>query len=292
MVRTHFRFTMFAAVLTVFALGAGAATARAELTLPRVSQKATVSQTIGLTDFTVTYCRPGVKGRKIWGGLVPYDTKWRLGANEATSFVSTGDATVGGHDLPAGEYSIYTIPTEKEWTFVVTTEKGFWNTITFAPDKEVARFTATPSAAPDEEWMRFSFENLSVNGADLVLRWEKLRIAIPIEVKTHDQAMANIRAALADVKADDWQTPYRAAQYCFNANVVPEEAMAWAEKSVATKEMYFNLRLLADMQMKAGKAKQAIATAEKAIKVGKADPEKPDTGPTETKLAEWKSKKG
>jgi len=291
MVRIARRIAVLAILVGLVAVTA-VATAQAELTLPRPSPKATVSQTVGLTDFTVTYSRPGVKGRKIWGGLVPYAEKWRLGANEATSFVSSGDATVGGKPVPAGEFSIYTIPAESEWTFVVTTETGFWNTLTFAPDKEVARFTATPQSAPDEEWMRFSFENLSMNGADLVLRWEKLRIAIPIEVKTHDHAMANIRAALAEAKADDWQTPYRAAQYCFNAGVNHDEAMAWAEKAVATQETYFNLRLLADMKMKAGKAKEAIAAAEKAIKVGKADPDKPDTGPTETKLSEWKSRKG
>jgi hypothetical protein len=283
---------LVAAALAFVTPGLTSVAARAELTLPRPSQKATVTQTVGLTEFTVTYSRPGVKGRTIWGGLVPYGEKWRLGANEATSFVSTGDATVGGKNVPAGEYSIYAIPTEKEWTFAITTEKGLWNTLTFAPEKEVARFTAAPKPAPDEEWMRFSFENLSANGAELVLRWEKLQVAIPIEVKTHDAAMANIRAALAEAKSDDWQTPYRAAQYCFNAGVHADEAMAWAEKSVATKELYFNLSLLADMKMKAGKAKDAIATAERAVKVGKQDPDKPDTRPTETKITEWKGAKG
>jgi hypothetical protein len=291
MIRARLR-TVLPAALAVVVSAAAAGTARAELTLPRVSQNATVTQTVGLTDFRVVYHRPGVKGRKIWGGLVPYGEKWRLGANDATSFAVTGDATVGGQKVPAGEYSIYAVPTEKEWTLVITKEKGLWNELTFAADQEVARFTAAPTKGPHEEWMRFSFENLSSDGADLVLRWETLRVDIPLRVDTNAQAMASIRAAMAELKSDDWQTPYRAAQYCFNAGVHMDEAMAWAEKSVATKEMYFNLSLLADMKMKAGNQKEAIAVAEKAVKVGKADPNKPDTSPTESKISEWKGKKG
>jgi hypothetical protein len=199
------------------------------------SPKAVVTQTIGLTDFTVTYSRPGVKGRKIWGGLVPYGEVWRTGANEATSFVTTGGAAIAGKKLPAGEYSLYTIPTENDWTVIVSTEKGAWGSFTYDKEKDAHRFTLKPAVAPHEEWMRITFENLAPSSGDLVLHWEKLQLTIPIEVATHDQSMANIRAAMADLKADDSQTPFRCAQYCFNAGVNLDEAMKWAEQSVATK---------------------------------------------------------
>lgn len=292
MIRSHVRTAVAAAILAAVVPGLSATPARADLKLPRPSPKAIVTQTIGLTDFTVTYNRPGVKGRKIWGGLVPYGEVWRTGANEATSFVTTGEATVGGKKLPAAEYSLYTLPTENEWTVIISTEKDAWGAFTYTKEKDAHRFTVKPAATPHEEWMRFTFENLTPSSGDLVLHWEKLQVTIPIEVATQDQAMANIRAAMAELKADDSQTPYRCAQYCFNAGVNLDEAMAWAEQSVARKEGFFNLSLLADMKIKAGYTKEAISTAERALKVGKEDPDKPDTRSIETKLSEWKAKKG
>lgn len=292
MIRSHVRTALAAAILAAVVPGLSATPVRADVKLPRPSPKAVATQTIGLTDFTVTYSRPGVKGRKIWGGLVPYGEVWRTGANEATSFATTGEAAIAGKKLPAGEYSLYTIPTENDWTVIVSTEKGAWGSFTYDKEKDAHRFTVKPAVAPHEEWMRFTFENLTPSSGDLVLHWEKLQATIPIEVATHDQAMANIRAAMAELKADDSQTPYRCAQYCFNAGVNVDEAMAWAEQSVARKEGFLNLSLLADMKMKAGNTKAAISTAERALKVGKEDPDKPDTRSIENKLSEWKAKKG
>ncbi len=292
MMRSNVRMPLLAAALAVAVSGLAAPPATAELILPRPSPKAVITQSIGLTDFTVTYSRPGVKNRKIWGGLVPYGEVWRTGANEATTFVTTGEATIAGKKLPAGEYSLYTLPGEKDWTVIISNEKGAWGSYTYAKEKDAHRFTVKPATAPHEEWMRFSFANLTSSSGDLLLNWEKLQVAIPIEVATHDQAMANIRAAMASAKADDAQTPYRAAQYLFTAGVDQDQAMKWAEQAVAVKPNYFNLSLLADMKMKAGKSKEAIATAERALKVGKEDPDKPDTRAIETKLAEWKGKNG
>jgi hypothetical protein len=290
MIRSFSRTVAAAAFLAGITPVFTALPARAELTLPRPSPKAVVTQTIGLTDFTVTYSRPGVKGRKIWGGLVPYGEVWRTGANEATSFVTTGEATIAGKKIPAGEYSLYTLPTAGDWTVIISTEKGAWGSFSYDKAKDAARFTVKPATAPHEEWMRFSFENLTPSSGDLVLHWETLQLTIPIQVATHEQAMASIRAAMAELKADDSVTPYRAAQYCFNAGENMGEAMAWAEQSVARKPGFFNLSLLADMKMKAGNTKEAIATAERALKVGKEDPNKPDTRALEGKLSDWKAK--
>ena len=267
------------------------APSRAELTLPRPSPKATVSQTIGLTNLTVTYSRPGVKGRKIWDGLVPYGETWRTGANEATTFECSDAVTIAGKPLAAGTYSFYTLPGSGEWEVIFSHAKGAWGSSDYTPEKDALRIKVKPTAAPHEEWMSFSFENLTPSSGDLILRWEKLQVVVPIGVDSEAKAMASIRTAMAEWKPDDWQTPYRAAQYCFNTGIQADEAMKWAEQSVAVKPLYFNLNLLADMKMKAGKSKEAIETAEKAIQAGKADPDKPDTRPTEKKLAEWKAKK-
>jgi hypothetical protein len=264
----------------------------AELSLPRPSPKATVAQTIGLTNFTVTYSRPGVKGRKIWDGLVPYGEVWRTGANEATTFECSDAVTIAGKPLAAGTYSFYTLPGPNEWDVIFSHAKGAWGSSEYTREKDALRIKVKPGAGPMQEWMSFSFENLSTTSGDLVLRWEKLQLVVPITVDSDAKAMASIRSAMAELKADDWQTPYRAAQYCFNNNLNADEALKWAEQSVTTKPAYFNLSLLADMRMKAGKTQEAIETAQKAIDAGKADPDKPDTRPTEKKLAEWKTKKG
>lgn len=291
MVRLSLRTALTAALSLVVATSAPGI-ARSELTLPRVSPGAKVSQTIGLTDFTLTYSRPGVKGRKIWGELVPYGEVWRTGANEATTFECSDAVTIGDKTLAAGTYSFYTLPGAGEWEVIFSHAKGAWGSSEYTPEKDALRIKVKPQEATHQEWMTIGFENLSPASGDLVIRWEKLMVAIAVQVNVNDKAVTNIRAALAERKADDWQTLHRAAQYCFNAGIQMDEAMAWEEQSVATKETYANLSLLADMKMKAGKSKDAIATAEKALKVGKDDPNKPNMRPTEEKLSEWKGKKG
>jgi len=290
MSRNQVRTAVSALLLVSLAPALLALPARAELTLPRVSPKASVSQTVGITDFTVSYSRPGVKDRKIWGGLVPYNEVWRTGANEATTFQCSDQVTIGGKAVPAGTYAIYTIPTPNEWTVILSTAKEAWGSFEYSTAQDVVRFTAKPKATPHQEWMSLSFENIATESADLVLRWEKLSISVPVQVNTVEKSMANIREAMKGLAADDWRTPYRAAQFTFTTNVHPEDGMKWAEQSVAVKGTYQNLGLLADMKMKAGQKKEAIAAAEKAIEAGKADPDKPDTKPTEKKLTEWKAK--
>jgi hypothetical protein len=135
--------------------------------------------------------------------------------------------------------------------------------------------------------MSFAFENLKPNGGELVLRWERLRLPIKIEVNAVEKALAAARKEIAAAKADDWNTAFRAADYCFKNDLNGEEAMKWAEKSVKVQATYLNLSLLAQMKAKAGQKQEAIALAEKAIKAGKEAKEKTDTTPTEALLAEW-----
>lgn len=286
--RTFFARAGLAAAATL--LLAPAALAQTELTLPRVSPKATVTQTIGLTDMKITYSRPGVKNRAIWGELVPLNEVWRTGANEATEFETSDAIQVAGQQLPAGSYSFFTIPAKDEWTIVFSKAKGAWGSFDYTEKNDALRIKVKPQSAPHEEWMSFSFDNLTPTGGELALRWEKVRVAVPIQVDVNDKAMANARAAVASMKADDWRTPFRAAQYFFGVDTNIAEATEWAQKSVSVQQNYFNMSLLADIQMKAGKTKDAIATAEKAVELGKADKDKPDTRPMEKKVTEWKQK--
>lgn len=263
--------------------------ASAQLELPRVSPAASVTQTIATTDFTVKYSRPGVKGRAIWGDLVPYDQVWRTGANEATTFETSGPVEIGGQSLPAGKYALFTIPGRDTWTVVFNTQADQWGGYDHDTSKDVLKLTVTPATAPHQEWMQFSFENLSNLGGDLVLAWEKLSVSIPLAVSP-DPILADVRKAMAEVKKDDWRTPYRAASFCIDYGVNTDEAAKWAEQSVNVEENYFNVSLLARYRASAGQTEQAVALGEKAIALGKKAEQPVETAATERLVAEWKGK--
>ncbi|HEY8134222.1 MAG TPA: DUF2911 domain-containing protein, partial [Thermoanaerobaculia bacterium] len=186
-----------------------------QLTLPRVSQKQSVTQTVGLTDVTITYSRPGVKGRPIWGALVPYDKVWRTGANEATTIVFSDDVTINGQALPKGTYSLHTIPGKDEWTIVFNNTSNQWGSFSYDPAKDALRVKAKPEKAAFTEWLTFDIPELSTDNAKIVIRWENLAVPFTIGTATTKRVTENARAAVAAAKPDDWQTPLRAAFYAF-----------------------------------------------------------------------------
>ncbi len=149
---------------------------------PRVSPNASVSQTIGVTEVTISYGRPGVKGRTIWGELVPYGEVWRTGANEATTISFSQDVTIEGEPLPAGTYALFTIPKEGEWTIVFNKTAQQWGAFNYEAKQDALRVKVKPQPTSPQEWMSFSFEELTANGATVVLRWEKL--AVPFKIQT------------------------------------------------------------------------------------------------------------
>ena len=281
----RFRFAALAAA----SLLATVAPARADLVLPAPSPGASTKQTIGLTDLTVTYSRPGVKNRVIWGGLVPYDKPWRTGANAATTLTTSGEISVGGQKLAAGTWSVFTIPGRNEWTFCFTTQKNpFGDSLAFDAKQVVARVQAKPqSGQPYEEWMKLGFENMTTQSAELALRWEKLRVAVPITIDVNGPVLSACRAAVDSAKADDWRTPLRAATWAYDNDVSITDARTWLDKSLAVSKQHGNLALQARWLMKDGKKAEAIATAKDAIAAGKAASPPADTAPTEKLLAEW-----
>jgi hypothetical protein len=283
-----------AALATLLTSGA----ASAELVTPRVSPKATLSQTLGVTDITIVYSRPGVRARTVWGELVPWDKPWRTGANEATTFTCSTDITVNGQKLPAGTYSFFTIPNADEWTVVFNKQKDLWGAFEYDKSQDQLRVQAKPMAGEYREWMEFGFEDMtpaaipqSPSAGKLVLRWEKVAVPITIETDMNQMVLTAARNEMANLKSDDWRTPYRAASFSFDNHLENhDETWEWIQKSVKTQENFQNLSLLARMQAKEGKKKDAIAIAHKAVKIGKASKDKVDTAPTEKLLSEWTAK--
>jgi DUF2911 family protein len=261
--------------------------AHAELALPRISPNSTVTQTIGITDLTVKYSRPGVKNRPIWGALVPYDKPWRTGANDATNFTTTDPISVAGKPLPAGTYALFTIPTASDWTVIFSKQKDIWGAFDYDPKDDVLRVTATPTTVESQEWMEFAFENLTPQSADLVLTWEKLRIAVPITVDVNGIVMAKGRKELAASMSDDWRTRYRLAQYCYDQGIELADASKWLDQSIAIHPAYSNQALRARWLAKDGKKADASKVAQKAIAAGKAAKPPADTSTLEKDLASW-----
>ncbi len=263
-----------------------------QLNLPRVSPNAVVSQTIGTTDLSVKYCRPGVKGRAIWGALVPFDKPWRTGANEITAFTTTDDITVEGKALPAGTYGVVTIPGANEWTVAFSKQKDMWGAFTYDPKQDVLRVTVKPEPAEPMEWMQFAFDDLAPESCTLALRWEKLRVPVRIAVDVKGKVLREARAAVGAAKPDDWRTAYRAANWANDNAVAPEDAAAWAAAALKVKENFYTLSLSAKLAKKAGHDADALAQMTKAVSLGKADKdvEAEQVAPMEKLLAEWSAK--
>jgi hypothetical protein len=257
-----------------------------QLRVPRASQKQVVTQTVGFTDIAITYSRPGVKGRQIWGGLVPYDKVWRTGANEATTIAFSDDVTINSQPLSKGTYSLHTIPSKDEWTIVFNTTANQWGSFNYDPAKDALRVKAKPQSAPFAEWMTFEFPQVSPDQATVAIHWENLSVPFTVATNTTQKVLADARAAVAAAKPDDWQTPLRAATFAIENRVDLDEANRWLDQSIKANENIRNLFEKARAQAMAGDRKAAIATAQKAI--AKAGPKDTDeVHEIEHSIASW-----
>jgi hypothetical protein len=247
-------------------VGSLAGAARADLDLPRPSPFAKVVQTVGLTDITVDYSSPGVKGRKIWGGLVPYDQMWRAGANGATKITFSRDVTFADKPVPAGSYAFFVIPTKGAWTVILSKkadQAGIGRDYKQADD--LLRVQVTPKAAPFRERLAYLVTDFTDDKASLDLEWEKVRLAIPIAVQTSAQALANINAAIDG----GWRTYANAARYMLENKKDYDTGMKYVDQSLALKEDWFNLWIKAELLKAKGNAQEARATGERAYELGK-----------------------
>ncbi|MBF8294080.1 MAG: hypothetical protein HW389_625 [Bacteroidetes bacterium] len=255
------------------------------LRLPRISPGAKVAQMVGLSEVTIYYHRPGVKGREIWGKLLPYGEVWRVGANEPTLFTFSDEVTIQGKKLPAGTYRFVTFPGQKEWTVIFNSEVKNWGTM-YEAKYDTLKFTVMPEAGPNEEWLSFSFTDLTPSSAQVVLAWEKVRLGFKIEFNTLGKIQASV---------GNWQILNAAARYALTDKIYTSEAMTWVDRSIALEKNVTNLGTKAELFLAAGKTTEAISMAEEALALGKAkDPkfEGSRQGQNLTRLiGEWKAKK-
>ena len=307
--------------LSIFVFSVAVVATNAQLRLPRPSQWASVTQTIGVTDITINYSRPAVKGRPIFGEvsendnyvkgeatlddqykrpkdmvIVPYGHVWRTGANEATQFITTDDVLINGQKLPAGKYSLHTVPGKDEWTIIFNSDAGQWGSFDYDASKDVLRVKTKPQWVNDnQELLLYSFEPTADNATNVNIRWEKVRVPFTVQVDVVATTLAKAKKAVAEAKPDDWRTPFQAAGYA-KQNKDITDAGAWLDAalkavdiSIAAKPTFQNLSAKTNMLLNAGRKDEALATADKAIAQGKAD--KADTAAFEKRIADLKAGK-
>ena len=187
--------------------------AQPALRLPDVSPAATVGQTIGITDISITYHRPAVNNRKIFGGLVQYGALWRAGANENTTIWFSTPVKIEGQPLPAGKYALYMLPSASQWTVVFSKFAGDWGAYNYDPAEDALRVNVTPQSVSDsQERLAYTFDDITNNSANASLRWERTRIPFKIEVDVPATVRASIKSELRGGKhwnADAWAAAAR-----------------------------------------------------------------------------------
>ena len=267
----------------------------AQVFLPRESQRQDITQTVGDTKIAIVYHRPSVKGRKVWGGLVPYGQVWRTGANENTTIEFTRDVTINGQPLVAGKYGFHAIPETAEWTLIFNKVNDSWGSFTYDQKNDALRVKVKPIAVSDSrENLTYEIEDVTADSAKIVLGWEKLEIPFTVNIgDIQGRMMTAVDEAIKTRKADDARPLNQGAGYVFSAKVKNRynDALGWLDSSLAIKETFGTLVTKARLLEQAGRTAEAIAAGEKAIAFGKALTPPAPTADIERFVAEWKTKK-
>jgi hypothetical protein len=259
--------TPFAFCLAILALGR-TVSAQNDLNLPDVSQAAKVKQRIALTDITVNYHRPLVNGRKIWGGLVPYDKVWRAGANENTTIEFSDPVWVEGQPLAKGTYGLHMIPNPDSWTVIFSKTNTGWGSYSYKQDEDALRVTVKPKPlAEPKEALEFDFEDLKPDSTALTLKWEKLGIPFTVSIKDADQTLQNIRAQLKGRGQFTWQALDEGAQFCLTRKINLDEALRWADASIQNEERFDNLSTKADILKALNRPDEAKTAWNRAVEI-------------------------
>lgn len=255
-----------------------------ELKLPRPSHGAKVSATVGITEIAVDYSAPAVKGRAIWGALLPHGKVWRAGANQTTKLTLSTDALVGGKPVAAGTYGVFVIPSPTAYTFILSKDAAA-SEDSYKEASDVLRVQVMPEASPARERLAYQIVDATDDGATLSLEWEKVRLAVPVKVSTQALVLAQIKA----LKGEEYRPYNNAARWLLEHKLEAPLALELVNKSIALKEDWQNQWTRAEVLFAKGDKAGARAAAAKAEELGKKNPDNFFWADRVAKaLADWK----
>lgn len=255
-------YTFLAGIIFLFTLSLSA---QQNLTLPDASQHATVMQQIGMCEIKIDYHRPGVKGREVWGKLVPFDQIWRAGANENTTISFSKDVIIDRRNVPAGKYGLHMIPTENEWTIILNKDYRAWGSFFYKEENDFMRFKAKPQSSEFQEWLMYTFDEATPNSVIAALRWEKLKVPFKIEIDLHKQILTEMEIQLTGIPGFFWQGWNQAANYCYTNGIELEKGLEWADRSIGIVKNVTNTYTKAVILNALGKMEEASKLKEEAF---------------------------
>ena len=253
--------------ICAFALLAICTTDAQQLNTPQPSPTANIKQNFALSSIEISYSRPGMKGRKIFGDLVPYDKVWRTGANNATTITFGEEVMVGGTKVAAGKYGMLTIPGQSEWTLIITKQTDVTSPADYKQDQDVARIKAAPITLPFPiETFSINIGDLKTNSCTLSFMWDNVYVPVQITADVETKVMAQIKSAMET----DSRPYFNAAMYYLDNGKDLNKAVEWFDKAYAQNpDAFWVLYNKARALSKLGKKADALATSNKSIELAK-----------------------
>jgi hypothetical protein len=236
-----------------------------ELNLPTISQRAVVTQRIGLTDITIIYYEPLVGGRELWGKVIPYGKVWRAGANENTTITFADDVSVEGKPLAAGIYGLHMIPNADQWTIIFSKNSTSWGSFSYDDKEDALRVDVKPQPAEFREALTYTFDDIKPESAAATLRWEKLAVPFHVSVDVKAITERSIRNQLRNTGGFSWSGYDEAAMWCLDGNCSLEQGLKWEDISIQNEERFENLLTKSRILEAMGKTQEADAIKAKAL---------------------------
>jgi hypothetical protein len=234
---------------------------------PPPSPPQTIKQDFGISSIELSYSRPGIKGRKVFGDLVPYGNVWRTGANNATTIDFADDVTIGGTKVPAGKYGLLTIPDKDSWTIIITKQLDVTNPTSYKQESDVVRVNVKPMTMKDKmETFTMQFGNVKPGSCELEIMWENTAVVLPISSDVETVVMKEID----DAMNKDNRPYFQAGLYYLNNGKDLNQAVIWFDKAIAQQpDAYWIYHQKANALAKLGKKDEAKATAQKSMDLAK-----------------------
>ncbi len=261
--------------------------------VPRQSQRQEVRQVIGDTTVSVNYGQPNMRGRKIWGGLVPFNEIWRAGADENTTFEFSRAVSINGNELPAGKYGFHVLPTEKETTLIFSKDNDKWGSFTYNAENDALRIAVKVETGAPAETLSYSFSDITVSSAKVTLAWGEVAIPLTIDIgDVHGRSVSSLRDAISKRDPADVRPLIQGASYVLNFQVKTafQEALGWVDQALAVRETFQLLSTKSRLLAADGRVDEAISAGERAVSIGKASSPPANTADFERFLSGLKSR--